>query len=208
LTLELADAAGQQKSVSAIRDSQGIIHLQLPKDNVPTKILRLILRIIAPQEMEGTADVEPGQRIKYSDDITGPHDIAGDRCGTGHEVESRIAGEFDENEDAESLIEVEPPENQSMHAPTCDPNTNTCHRIKWDKKSYLHCKTPPAVKITDHEVLPAQLQYIPASRRTLAIFHVWSHGQGGRPHLGINSCLYQWYRAIAKRQWNTHCDSF
>lgn len=107
LNLELADAAGHQKLVSAIRDSQGIIHLQ-PKENVPTKTLRLILRIIVSQEREGTADVELGQRIKYSDEITGPHDIAGDSRGTGHVVESIIAGEFDENEDAESLIKVEP----------------------------------------------------------------------------------------------------
>lgn len=160
LNLELADAAGHQKLVSAIRDSQGIIHLQ-PKENVPTKTLRLILRIIVSQEREGTADVELGQRIKYSDEITGPHDIAGDSRGTGHVVESIIAGEFDENEDAESLIKVEPPENQSMHAPTYDLHTNACHRIKWDKKSYLHCKTPPAVKITDHEVLPAQIAIHP-----------------------------------------------
>ncbi|RYP49710.1 hypothetical protein DL768_004646 [Monosporascus sp. mg162] len=215
-TSKLAGAAGRQTSVSAIRNSQGIIHLQLPKDNGPKKKLRLILRIVAPetrQEGEGTADVDVDQRIEYPDDIAGPHDMVGDRCDSGHEIESRIVEEIEENEDAEDSVEVEPPENQSMHAPTCDPNKNSCHRIKWNKESYLNCKDPPAVKITDHEVLPAQLQYVPASRRTMAISHVWSHGQGGRPHLGINSCLYQWYRAIAKKQWDAQrgvarCDSF
>jgi hypothetical protein len=69
------------------------------------------------------------------------------------------------------------------------------------------------VKITDDNEVPEQLEYVAASHRTMAISHVWSHGQGGRPHLGINACLYQWYRAIARRQWDAErgvprCDSF
>jgi hypothetical protein len=32
----------------------------------------------------------------------------------------------------------------------------------------------------------------------MAISHVWSHGQGGRPEHGINLCLHQQYSSLAK----------
>jgi hypothetical protein len=117
----------------------------------------------------------------------------------------------DEEAEDPAQTAIEPPENQSMHSPFCDPEV--CHRIKWNKASYLGCGGLQSVKITDHNGIPDELEYIPASHRTMAISHVWAQEQGGHPHFGINSCLYQWYRSIAKKQWDAQrgvarCDSF
>lgn len=50
------------------------------------------------------------------------------------------------------------------------------------------------------------IRYRQASNRTLAISHVWSHGQGGRPDAtGFNSCLHQRYADLAK---SFSCDSY
>lgn len=49
------------------------------------------------------------------------------------------------------------------------------------------------------------MQYTQVKEKTLAISHVWSHGQGGRPEDGINVCLYKRYCGIAKTY---GCDSF
>lgn len=49
------------------------------------------------------------------------------------------------------------------------------------------------------------LRYCGASSRTLAISHVWSHGQGGRPDDGINTCLHKRYCEVAKA---FRCDSY
>ncbi|KAJ9657032.1 hypothetical protein H2201_008320 [Coniosporium apollinis] len=43
------------------------------------------------------------------------------------------------------------------------------------------------------------------SSRTLAVSHVWAHGQGGRPESGINECLHKRYFSLAS---NFHCDSY
>ncbi|KKA19676.1 HET domain protein [Rasamsonia emersonii CBS 393.64] len=48
-------------------------------------------------------------------------------------------------------------------------------------------------------------QTLSCVKNTLAISHVWSHGQGGRPEDGFNSCLHQRYTAIAK---DLGCDSY
>jgi hypothetical protein len=50
-----------------------------------------------------------------------------------------------------------------------------------------------------------QLEYTQASTKTMAISHVWAHGQGGRPEDGVNSCLLQRYSDLAK---SFDCDSF
>ncbi|KAL9632444.1 MAG: hypothetical protein Q9164_005317 [Protoblastenia rupestris] len=51
------------------------------------------------------------------------------------------------------------------------------------------------------------LKYCEASEQTLAISHVWSHGQGGRPEVGhgMNRCLHRRYTSIAK---SLGCDSY
>ena len=40
---------------------------------------------------------------------------------------------------------------------------------------------------------------------TIAISHVWSHGQGGRPEDGMNQCLHERYKRIALLP---DCDSY
>ena len=42
------------------------------------------------------------------------------------------------------------------------------------------------------------LLYCQASNSVLATSHIWSHGQGGRPEEGLNSCLHLRYIVIAK----------
>jgi len=50
-----------------------------------------------------------------------------------------------------------------------------------------------------------KLRYCTASSKTLAIWHVWSYGQGRRPHEGVNRCLHRRYVKIAK---DAGCDSY
>ncbi|KAH6681595.1 hypothetical protein B0J14DRAFT_557005 [Halenospora varia] len=40
-------------------------------------------------------------------------------------------------------------------------------------------------------------QYAKISETTMAILHVWNHGQGGRPETGYNACLHERYSHIA-----------
>lgn len=92
---------------------------------------------------------------------------------------------------------------QSVHALTCD---GICNRIRWSENSYRNCENPRAVRATasaegDH----GMLNYAKASARTMAISHVWSHGQGGRPEDGINKCLHKRYCDLAI---SFGCDSY
>ena len=48
------------------------------------------------------------------------------------------------------------------------------------------------------------LTYCQAGTKTLAVSHVWSHGQGGRPEDGLNLCLHYRYCQIAE---DHLCDS-
>lgn len=120
-------------------------------------------------------------------------------------------------------------ENQSMHDDNCQRN---CRRLTWDEASYRSASGARAVDINtlslrthlNHqkrndgarstsvgfkvESLDARhLQYCKASRETLAVSHVWSHGQGGRPErgYGMNRCLHRRYSAIAI---SLGCDSY
>lgn len=88
---------------------------------------------------------------------------------------------------------------QSMHAIGCD---EKCKRIRWSEVSYRQCENPRAVGINpDHKLL----SYRKASTNTMAISHVWSHGQGGRPEDGINVCLHKRYCRLAE---SFDCDSY
>jgi hypothetical protein len=88
---------------------------------------------------------------------------------------------------------------QSAHAQTC---RRDCSRIKWSEKSYTQCANPRAVLIQEDN---SCLRYCQASNRTMAISHVWSHGQGGRPEDGINMCLHLRYSTLAK---SFGCESY
>jgi hypothetical protein len=80
---------------------------------------------------------------------------------------------------------------QSLHATGCDGH---CSRIRWSETSYRQCASPRAVSAERHETV---LRYRKASLGTMAISHVWSHGQGGRPEDGINVCLHRRYCNLA-----------
>ena len=88
---------------------------------------------------------------------------------------------------------------QSMHAATCD---GQCSRILWNESSYRDCESPRAVRVHgSHD----RLSYCKASSATMAISHVWSHGQGGRPEDGVNTCLHKRYCRLAE---SFGCDSY
>lgn len=93
-------------------------------------------------------------------------------------------------------------ENQSGHDNKCAGN---CPKMLWDEASYRSLSGARAVSLDSDHRGDALIKYCPASPNTLAISHVWSHGQGGRPEVGFNCCLYLRYRRIAQ---SFGCDSY
>lgn len=81
---------------------------------------------------------------------------------------------------------------QSMHDRTC---SGRCDRLIWDEKSYRSISGGRAVLINRKA---KYIAYCKADELTMAISHVWSHGQGGRPKTGINRCLHHRYCRIAR----------
>jgi hypothetical protein len=67
---------------------------------------------------------------------------------------------------------------QSAHDIAClDPEK--CKMLIWDEGSYRKVVGARAVCIDSTDI--KLLRYREASNRTIAISHIWSHGQGGRP---------------------------
>lgn len=93
-------------------------------------------------------------------------------------------------------------ENQSAHNSGCK---GDCGRLTWDEKSYRSVSGARAVSFGKSS--RGTLIYCQASGDTLAVSHVWSHGQGGRPEVGygINDCLHRRYVSLAK---SLGCDSY
>lgn len=98
--------------------------------------------------------------------------------------------------------------NQSAHDISCD---GTCERLFWDETSYRSVSGARAVDLGDSDSCTS-LAYLSASPTTLAISHVWSHGQGGRPEKGpldqghgLNRCLHRRYVTVAR---SLGCDSY
>ena len=85
---------------------------------------------------------------------------------------------------------------QSAHDENC---SGHCKRLVWNETSYRSVTGARAVELVDDPPL-GELTYCEASAETLAVSHVWSHGQGGRPELGhgFNHCLHRRYIAIAQ----------
>ena len=81
---------------------------------------------------------------------------------------------------------------QSAHDSICN---KSCTRLLWDRTSFVNVSGAKAICLiaTDDK----NLRYRKASDKTLAISHVWSHGQGGRPDTGFNACLHHRYRKLA-----------
>ena len=90
---------------------------------------------------------------------------------------------------------------QSAHDVQC---SSLCHKLLWDRASFVSTKGSRAVSLEKTD-MNGPLRYCAASNRTLAISHVWSHGQGGRPHDGINRCLHMRYYEVARQ---LDCDSY
>lgn len=90
--------------------------------------------------------------------------------------------------------------NQSAHDLRCQ---KPCKKLCWDRQSFLSVVGPKAVCVnsTDED----NLRYCRASKQTIAISHVWSHGQGGRPDFGFNICLHRRYADLAR---SFGCDSY
>lgn len=89
---------------------------------------------------------------------------------------------------------------QFAHSSDCL-SLHSCRRLFWDENSYRRVNGARAVCI-DESPADERLIYCAASRDTLAISHVWSHGQGGRPEIngtGLNSCLHLRYCRIARQ---------
>lgn len=93
---------------------------------------------------------------------------------------------------------------QSAHNFGC---RRPCRKLRWDESSYRGVSGSRAVMIapTRSWTRNTRLRYCSASESTLVVSHVWSHGQGGRPHLGVNRCLHRRYVKIAKA---LGCDSY
>jgi hypothetical protein len=93
-------------------------------------------------------------------------------------------------------------EDQSAHVVSC---SRRCRSLYWNEKSYRAVVGTRAVLLGAID----DLRYCSASERTLAISHVWSHGQGGRidgsKSTGFNECLHARYSTIAH---SFGCDSY
>ena len=96
-------------------------------------------------------------------------------------------------------------DDQSQHDGACKYRPDDEPRLVWDKESYLGVSGARAVSIASTDTSSGKLKYCNATSQTIAISHVWIHGQGGRPHEGINLCLHQRYTSIASE---LGCDSY
>ena len=88
---------------------------------------------------------------------------------------------------------------QSAHDRGC----TGCEMLIWDEVSYR--LTPGARAVSLKNTTESKLRYQTASNKTLAVSHVWSHGQGGRPETGMNSCLHHRFQKIAS---SMECDTY
>ncbi|KAK8052333.1 Ankyrin repeat-containing protein [Apiospora rasikravindrae] len=103
-------------------------------------------------------------------------------------------------------------EEQSVHAHHSNGSSHrllkwkrgdTCRMLTWNRDSYVSVRGPVAISAADPS--NGTVVYVGATESTMAISHVWSHGHGGRPHTGINSCLHERFSKLARRY---GCDSY
>ncbi|RAO74236.1 uncharacterized protein BHQ10_010248 [Talaromyces amestolkiae] len=83
---------------------------------------------------------------------------------------------------------------QSAHDVECP--GSTCSRLTWDEQSYKGIKGARAVSLKETD--EKYIRYCPVTAQNMAVSHVWSHGQGGRPESGFNSCLHRRYTKLAQ----------
>jgi hypothetical protein len=89
---------------------------------------------------------------------------------------------------------------QSAHDFVCD---SKCSSLVWDEDSYRNVEGARAVSISDSD--ESVIRYCQASRKTIAVSHVWAHGAGGRPHTGFNACLH---KRLVRLAHENSCDSY
>lgn len=94
---------------------------------------------------------------------------------------------------------------QGAHDFSCPSPDSPCHLLTWDEQSYLNITGGRARAISLKDTDDSHIRYTPVTTDTMAVSHVWSHGQGGRPETGFNSCLHRRYSALAKE---LHCTSY
>ena len=91
--------------------------------------------------------------------------------------------------------------NQSAHDTSC---LGSCRKLSWDEDSFRSIQGAQAVCLRE---AGEKLHYTVAGENTMAVSHVWSHGQGGRPEpwtsqtpegTGFNSCLHRRYTDLAR----------
>ncbi|KAL3488085.1 hypothetical protein BJX62DRAFT_240450 [Aspergillus germanicus] len=87
---------------------------------------------------------------------------------------------------------------QSAHDFACPSSAGeACTLLTWDEQSYRDIKG--AARAIDLDGTDDKyLRYCPLSCENMAVSHVWSHGQGGRPETGFNICLHRRYSALAR----------
>jgi hypothetical protein len=95
----------------------------------------------------------------------------------------------------------------SVFAAICcrKPRSRQEPKFVWDENSYRSIEGARAVSLAQTDPENGPIWFCKASHKTLAISHVWSHGQGGRPETGVNRCLHARYSRIAR---NLGCDSY
>ena len=96
-------------------------------------------------------------------------------------------------------------EDQSAHSGFC---SRSCLRLFWNETSYRAIEEGQGRAVSIFKKENNLLQYCPVTESTIAISHVWSHGQGGRPEFGetgMNECLHERYSRIARSQ---QCNSY
>ncbi|KAK0672598.1 hypothetical protein QBC41DRAFT_313593 [Cercophora samala] len=99
-------------------------------------------------------------------------------------------------------------EDQSAHAAPCH---GGCSKLTWDEASYrsLPREKGRAVSLTKTD--EKSVRYTSSGPGNMAVSHVWSHGQGGRPEIygqksgvndkyvgGYNSCLHARFKRICQ----------
>lgn len=94
---------------------------------------------------------------------------------------------------------------QSAHDDSCAFHNVGEPKLNWEENSYRRLHGGKAVSVDPKIRSDTILQYCTASAKTLAISHVWAHGQGGRPKAGINQCLHQRYCKVARQ---LRCNSY
>ncbi|RHZ67369.1 HET domain protein [Aspergillus thermomutatus] len=83
---------------------------------------------------------------------------------------------------------------QSAHDFECP--GSACSLLTWDEQSYKNIKKARAVSLEETD--EKYIRYCPVSTETMAVSHVWSHGQGGRPETGFNICLHRRFTRLAR----------